>query len=88
MKMTKNKQKSVFWAQKVTDLYEKVTKNDMLDEAMDVHNNAIGRICFLNNLDENEAKLVEFIQEKTKNAQKVTKKEEIKQSKTLMVYIA
>ena len=31
----KNKQKSVFWAQKVTDLYEKVTQNEPMDEAME-----------------------------------------------------
>ena len=64
MKWHKNKQKSVFWAQKVTDLYEKVTQNEILDEAMDLHNNTIGRICFLNFLDQNKAEMVTFLQEK------------------------
>ncbi|MFC7356285.1 DUF6973 domain-containing protein [Jejudonia soesokkakensis] len=87
MKMTKNKQKSVFWAQKVTDLYEKVTQNDKLDEAMDVHNNAIGRICFLNTLEENEAEIVEKLNKMAKNAQKIAKIEEIKENYSVLVYI-
>jgi hypothetical protein len=87
LKMTKNKQKSVFWAQKVTDLYEKVTNTDLLDEAMDLHNNGIGRICFLNYLDKNEAKIVEILQEKSKNAQKVSKIVEIESNSAALVYL-
>ena len=51
MKYAKNKQKSVFWAQKVGDLYEKVTQNEILDQEMDLHNNTTGRILFLNHLE-------------------------------------
>lgn len=87
MKMTKNKQKSVFWAQKVTDLYEKVTQNSLLDEAMDVHNNAIGRLCFLNNMEETEAIFIEILQKLSKNAQKITKIEEIEQNRAILVYL-
>ncbi len=42
LKITKNKDKSAFWAQKVTHLHEKLTKNEILDTAMDLHNNAVG----------------------------------------------
>jgi hypothetical protein len=62
IKMTKNRQKSVIWAKKVTDLYEKVTKTDLLNRSMDLHNNAIGRKLFLeSNSADLEQKLVEMM---------------------------
>lgn len=87
LKNTKNKQKSVFWAQKVTDLYEKVTQNNPLDQAMDLHNNAIGRIYFLNLLDKKEEEIIDFALKNMKNAQKVDKIEEMKWFNNEMVFI-
>ena len=86
-KNLKNKQKSVFWAQKVTDLYEQVTQNELLDEAMDLHNNTIGRICFLNRLAENEVTNITFLEEMAKNAQKVTSIQEMNNNKSQLVYL-
>ena len=82
-----NKQKSVFWTQKVTDLYEKVTRNEQMDEAMDLHNNGVGRICFLNFLKEDEAEMVNFIQNKAENAKKVENLAEIQKSENQLVYL-
>lgn len=87
MKSLKNKQKSVFWAQKVTDLYEKVTKNEALEEAMDLHNNTIGRICFLNFLSQNEEEMVVFLQNKAGNAQYFSKKDDLSKSQSQLVYL-
>ena len=87
LKRTKNKQKSVFWAQKVSDLYEKVTQNKPIEQAMDLHNNAVGRIYFLNLLDKNEQEIVVFAQEKMKNAQKVKEKEVMKRYPCEMVFL-
>lgn len=87
-KETKNKQKSVFFAQKMTDLYEKVTQNEPMDEAMDLHNNAVGRICFLNNLDKNEEETINFLQKKAENAQKVVTIDEMKKLQKELVYIS
>ena len=70
MKYAKNKQKSVFWAQKVADLYEKVTQNEILDQEMDLHNNTIGRIFFLNHLEQKEAKIIDLLQKMSQKAQK------------------
>lgn len=87
MQIVKNKQKSVFWAQKLTDLYEKVTQNEMLDEAMDLHNNALGRMYFLNLIDKSEAEIIDYVMTKMKNAQKVTTVQEMSRFKTSLVYI-
>ncbi len=87
MKRFKNKQKSVFWAQNITDLYEKVTQNEVLEEAMDLHNNTIGRICFLNFLDQNEEEIVTFLQNKAENSQKVEKLNAFKKHQNQLVYL-
>ncbi|MAO08198.1 MAG: hypothetical protein CL596_05750 [Alteromonas sp.] len=88
LKFTKNESKSAIWTQKVTDLYEKVTRNETLDREMDLHNNAIGRAHFLQNLEENESESIDFIQKMTKNAQKVAKVDEIKNFENVLVYIS
>lgn len=84
---TKNKQKSVFWAQKVTDLYEKLTQNSPIDEHMDLQNNAVGRLYFLNHIDKKESEMVEFIYNKSKVAEKISTLEDIKGNPSNMVYI-
>jgi CelD/BcsL family acetyltransferase involved in cellulose biosynthesis len=87
MKCAKNKQKSVFWTQKVGDLYEKVTQNELLDEAMDLHNNTIGRIFFLNHIDKNEEEMIHLLQKMAKKAQKVAEIEEINYFKNALVFL-
>lgn len=86
-KTLKNKQKSAFWAQKVTTLYEKVTQNSAIDEAMDLHNNAMGRLYFFNLLGQNETKMSAFIQEKAKKAIKVNVIEDISKVNGELVFI-
>lgn len=87
LKITKNKQKSVFWTQKFTELYEKVTQNQPLDTAMDLHNNAIGRMCFFNLIDKDETNSITSIHQATKNAQKVNTIEEMKNYSNQLVYL-
>ncbi len=86
-KIVKNSAKSIIWTQKVTNLYEKVTKNEILDEIMDLHNNAIGRNVFLLKKEQNEVEIVDFLQEMLKNAKKITKINEIPTTENQLVYI-
>jgi len=88
MKIIKNDEKSIIWAEKITCLYEKVTKNDILDQRMDLHNNELGRKLFLIVLDQKIEEIITFIQIKVKNAQKMTKKEQIEDYKDTLVYIS
>ena len=78
----------MFWAQKVTDLYEKVTQNSGLDDDMDLHNNAMGRAAFLNTLGQNEAEIIEYLLEKSEKAIKVEHFDQIAQVKNQLVYIS
>jgi hypothetical protein len=60
----------VFWAQKVGDLHEKVTRNEILDQEVDLQNNTTGRIFFLNHLEQKEAKIIDLLQKMSQKAQK------------------
>lgn len=87
-KKLKNDEKSVNWTKKVTDLYEKVTKNDILDELMDLHNNAIGRKVFLDKKGLNELEIVHLLQKMLPFAIKVNKKDDFDQLDDKLVYIS
>jgi hypothetical protein len=82
---TKSDEKSAIWTEKITNLYEKVTKNDRLDQDMDLQNNRLGIEWFNENLFENEAEIIDFLQKKLENAQKVTKIDETQNS---LIYIS
>lgn len=87
LKITKIDQKAVNWTEKVTKTYEKVTNNTILDEAMDLHNNEIGRSAFLAN---NALKIEEIIAFFTKMMAKAVKIEQIEQIDSVenqLVYI-
>lgn len=87
LKFTKNGQKSAEWAKKVTDLHEKLAKNDELDTEMDFHNNEIGRRLFLAKKDQNESISNEFLLKMLENAQKVVKIEDFEKIDNQLVYI-
>ncbi|MEM7086688.1 MAG: hypothetical protein AAF489_10930 [Bacteroidota bacterium] len=87
-KKTKNDKKSIIWTEKITILYEKVTKNEILDQHMDLHNNELGIKWFRANLFANEAEIISFIQKKLENAQKVAKIEEIENLENTLIYIS
>jgi hypothetical protein len=87
-KRAKSDEKSAFWTEKITVLYEKVTKNDLLDQQMDLQNNSLGIKWFLNHSFENEAEIVQFIRKQLENAQKVTKIEEIGNLEKTLIYIS
>lgn len=88
VKRLKKAEKVTKWAQKVTDLYEKVTKNEALDVAMDLHNNVIGRKLFLLGFSEKPAENVENLLKMTEKAVKIERIEDISVLEDLLVYIS
>ena len=87
LKFTKNVQKSADWAQKVTDLYEKVTQNSNIDEQMDLHNNAIGRKLFIKYCDKGKTELIKIIFKSSTQAIKIKTVEDLDNIKSNMVFI-
>ncbi|RFN59116.1 DUF6973 domain-containing protein [Marixanthomonas ophiurae] len=82
-----NVDKSIEWAEKVTDLHEKLAPNSPLETAMDLHNNQMGRQFFEEVLDVSEEEMISFLQKKAENAQKVVKTSEIEILKKELVFI-
>jgi len=86
--VTKNVDKSVNWAKKITGLHEKMAPNGKLETAMDLHNNEIGRMLFISIIDRNESNFVDVTQKKIENAQILTKVEDVENCKNELVYIS
>lgn len=87
LKRTKNNDKSVIWSRKVTDLYEKVTQNKITEQVMDLHNNEIGRMLFFDVFDQKQVEIINFLKEKSENAQKITKIDDVDNYKDELVYL-
>jgi len=87
MIITQNDLKSVNWTQKFTDLYEKVTQNDILDEMMDLHNNEVGRIAFLQKNHLNHDEIIDYLLKMTQNALKIEEIHDLSKLKNRLVYI-
>jgi hypothetical protein len=85
-KILKNEDKSAIWTEKVTNLYEKVTKNPIFDQVMDLHNNRIGRDLYLSKKDQKQEEIINLLQEMVKKANKFTKIEEIQNYENELVF--
>lgn len=87
-KINKNVKKSVDWAQKVTDLHEKLAPNEPLEKTMDLHNNSVGRFYFdtLKNMSLEEQ--LAFLKNMTENCRKITEIDEVKSYKNNLVIIS
>lgn len=79
-------EKAVRWCKKVTDLHERLSPNEVLARAMDLHNNRIGRELFLNSCGTDE-ELLPLLEQMTKNALKVRTLKEIEATRENLVFI-
>lgn len=84
-----NPHKAADWAKYTTDLHEEVFANDSFDRKMDLHNNRIGRLIFLDTAGRGISKkgLVLRVRVKCKTAKGVNSEEEIDNHPDEMVYI-
>ncbi|MHA7059339.1 DUF6973 domain-containing protein [Aquimarina sp. M1] len=84
---SKNEEKSILWAQKVTDLHEKIAPNKAIEEAMDLHNNRLGRLYFrvLENATERET--IAYLNSKIENAKRMSDIKNLKTFSADLVYI-
>jgi len=77
-------EESVIWAKKITDLHERLAPNKALAQAMDLHNNEVGRTLFSNNPEENA---VEKLQDLMNSAVKINDVDLSKLDKNQLVFI-
>ncbi|MGI9547601.1 MAG: DUF6973 domain-containing protein [Flavobacteriaceae bacterium] len=59
------------WTKKITDLHENLFPNSDLARAMDLHNNAIGRLIFRDHMSKSETEILQILLEMTKDSQRV-----------------
>jgi hypothetical protein len=85
--VSENSEKAIVWAEKITSLHEKLMPNEALQEAMDFHNNELGRIYFKELENASEEEIVSFLKSKMDEAVKVKNVEEIQDFRDKMVYI-
>ncbi|WP_378180455.1 DUF6973 domain-containing protein [Aquimarina sp. SS2-1] len=85
---SKDEDKSIVWAQKITDLHEKLAPNKAIEEAMDLHNNRLGREYFKKLKAASEEETISFLKEKTKIAKLVSDIEEIDSFCNDLVYLS
>lgn len=71
LKKTQNKEKSIVWTEKVTNLYEKVTDNEKIEKAMDLHNNKVGLNLFSSVFEKKEEEIISLLQNMMEKSQKV-----------------
>ncbi|MFD2563657.1 DUF6973 domain-containing protein [Aquimarina rubra] len=85
---SKSEDKSIVWAQKITDLHEKLAPNKAIEEAMDLHNNRLGRAYFSKLKNTSEEETISFLKEKTKTAKLISELEEIDSFYNDLVYLS
>jgi len=71
-KINKNVTKSTNWAKKITDLHEKLAPNEPLENAMDLHNNEVGRVYFVKLKHNSLEEIVLFLEKKILRAKVVS----------------
>ncbi|WP_378185936.1 hypothetical protein ACE939_12565 [Aquimarina sp. W85] len=85
---SKSIEKAVDWAKRITDLHEQIAPNNSLDMAMDLHNNAIGRLVFEQYFDSAKEELITITDTMAHQARYVSNIENIANFEKELVYIA
>ncbi len=84
---TKNKEKAIKWAKTITDLYEKIAPNAPIENAMDLHNNNIGRMLFKAITKYTEEEVLVVLKNKVESAIEVTSIATMKNHENQLVYL-
>lgn len=87
LKRTHNREKSVIWTEKVTNLYEKVTDNEKMEKAMDLHNNKVGLNLFLSVFDKKEEEIISILRNMMEKSQKATNFDDFKKFNKDLVHL-
>jgi hypothetical protein len=88
-KMNQSVEKSVSWAKQITDLHEQLAPNSYLEMQMDLHNNKIGRVIFVEQklYQESQETTISVLKEKMRTAGLVKSVSEIENFTNEFVYL-
>lgn len=85
--ITKNLDSAINWAEKITDLHERLSPNPPLETAMDLHNNKSGRSYFKKIYDFSEQNMIKFLQQEVERAKVISKVMDVKDKGDSLVYL-
>ena len=87
LKKTQNREESIIWTEKVTNLYETVTDNGKMEKAMDLHNNKVGLKLFSVVFGKKEEEIISILQNMMGKSQKVTDLDDFSKFKHDLVHL-
>ncbi|GGD49019.1 DUF6973 domain-containing protein [Muriicola marianensis] len=86
--VVKEEEKVLRWTELITDMHERILPGNTLTNAMDLHNNAVGRTLFRNEERKNNDRSVSLFLEMTENSLLVSSLQEIQQTpETRLVHL-
>ena len=69
--LKKNEKKVLNWTKKITDWHENAFPNNELARNMDLHNNRVGRLFFMDNFQKTEGEALELLKKMTAHSLKI-----------------
>ncbi|MEN8789917.1 MAG: hypothetical protein ABF293_05000 [Flavobacteriaceae bacterium] len=88
VKNTAHIKESLLWTKNITDLHEDLFSNSELARAMDLHNNAIGRLIYRDHRNKSESEILEIFVGMTKNSQRVSSIKQLDNvAQDILIYI-
>lgn len=85
--LAKNNTAAITWSEKITDWHEKAFPNRKLARKMDLHNNEVGRIIFLNHFSKTEQEIIGILKKMTVTSSKVDSNSNFANFKNKLVHI-
>ena len=77
-KCQKNSKKVLKWTERITGMHEKILPGDALSNAMDIHNNAVGRSVFFKFDEHDPEKALNILRKMTNQSKKVNSLDDLK----------
>ena len=87
LKWRNNEEKAISWAKKFTDWHEKFSPNELLEEAMDLHNNQVGISFYEEVMGKSEEEIISFLKQKASEAKKIETVDQVGNLERILVYI-
>ena len=77
--IVEDEDKVLIWTKNITDMHEKILPGNAISNAMDLHNNAVGRNLFKTKMDTDAEAAVVLLLKLTEQSEKVTTLNDIRQ---------
>lgn len=87
LKWKNNEGSAISWTKKFTDWHEEFSPNEVLERAMDIHNNQVGVLFYEEIKDKSEVEIISFLKRKASEAVKIKTVDEVGNFEKILVYL-